>query len=274
MARRRRRSGIPGARGLIGTLRRWWRRWVAWLMVTIGEAQADDEPVRTTDVAELVAKVRTQQDQAPQLPERRIGQVAIPIAQRAGRREREVLRRAGMPPELADRRLGRIEQSPFGIDVLGIDLVPSIEARTLEAWAAEGVDFIRAVPRDLLEDLPAVITESVVRGETWKTLRGRLGERLDIGKRHLELIARDQAAKLNSRITEDMHRAAGVEEYTWRANKDERVRASHRAADGLVVRWDSPGVPGTGFYNEPAHAGRAGQCRCTPEPVVPAEWLG
>lgn len=165
-------------------------------------------------------------------------------------------------------RLGRIEGSPFAAGIQGIDLLGTVERRTLETWAQEGVDLIRAVPERLLRDLPRQLADVMEDGATWRTLRDELGKRLDIGRRHLDLIARDQVARLNSHVTESMHRAAGVTEYRWRANLDGRTRDTHAAANGLIVSWDSPGVPGAGFYGEAAHAGRAGQCRCTPEPVV------
>ena len=181
-----------------------------------------------------------------------------------------------MPAAVERSQLGIVEGSPIslapGLELQGLASLGGVEATVLREWAQEGVDLIRAVPRDLLTTLPDELVAAVTEGATWRTLRDRLRERLDIGERHLELIARDQVAKLNSRVTEATHRAAGVTSYMWQANLDERTRESHRAAHGQIVSWDSAGVPGTGFYGEPSHAGRGGQCRCTAAPVPPPTW--
>lgn len=268
--------GSPSARGYLGSVRQWWRSWVAWALGVAGDAP-DDQPVTQQDVLGITVRMTVAQDRAPPPPsEGRIAQVGAPVAMAAGRHERRLLRRAGMPREVERSRLGIVEGSPIslstGLELPGLESLGGVEATALREWAQEGVDLIRAVPRDLLSTLPDELAAAVTDGATWRTLRDTLRDRLGVSERHLELIARDQVAKLNSRVTEATHRAAGVTSYVWRANMDERTRDTHRAADGTIVAWDSPGVPGTGFYGEPSHAGRGGQCRCTAEPVPPPDW--
>jgi SPP1 gp7 family putative phage head morphogenesis protein len=161
-----------------------------------------------------------------------------------------------------------------GVDLLGVDLVRGgVEQAALDAWAADGVSYIRKVPQERLTNLAKRVSEAVAKGERWETMREDIRAELGVGERHLELIARDQVAKLNGRITQALQEAAGVTSYRWRAARDERVRATHRAVDGQVFTWASGGPPGVAFYGGRAHPGQAGQCRCTAEPVVdPSEW--
>jgi SPP1 gp7 family putative phage head morphogenesis protein len=257
----------PSPRGVIGLIRRWWRSFSRWAWTTLG-AGADDDLVDPSAIGDASVRLTLGQDSAPDFPAAAFATAASPIALYAGRQARSALVRAGMPVDVVRRRLGDIPTSPFAVDLDGIDLLGSIEQRALEEWANEGVALIRTVPQEFLTDLPGQIANVVAEGGTWRTLRKQITDRLNVRRRHLELVARDQVAKLNSRVTQQMHQSAGVEEYVWRANMDSRTRKSHRRANGMVVRWDSPGVPGTGFYGEPSHAGRGGQCRCTAEPVV------
>jgi SPP1 gp7 family putative phage head morphogenesis protein len=222
---------------------------------------------------------------APQPPSpARWLRVARPLAVQAAGAERALLQAAGAPSRILDRLVldtpppvrrpsgRRISRATGAPDVPAIGLVRGgVLEESLAAWASEGVALIRSVPREELADLPQRAAKIADSGARWETLRDELRVRLGVAESRLNLIARDQVAKLNGRVTEDFQRAAGVDSYIWRATDDDRVRESHLAQDGLTFRWDEPGPP-VGFYDEPAHPGQGGQCRCTAEPVSPDWW--
>lgn len=145
--------------------------------------------------------------------------------------------------------------------------------RELDAWALEGARYVSRIPAETTARLAARVAPLVAEGARWETIATEIANVMDASASRLELIARDQTAKLNSRITETLQQRAGIEEYIWRATPDARTRAVHRQANGNRVSWASQGWPNAGFYGQPAHAGRGGQCRCTAEPVPPDDWL-
>lgn len=255
----------PSPRAVVGLIRRWWREWSAWLLGAYDGPEG--EAPTPSDIQTAATRLTVGGDEPP-FPADRYQAAAVPAATTAGRAARGALVRAGMPRDVLDARVGRVVTSQFAVDLEGLDLLGAVEREALVEWSQDGIDLIRAVPRELLDDLPTQIADALTRGERWETLRETIRGRLGVSERHLNLIARDQVAKLNSRVTRAMHERAGVTEYIWRATFDGRTRQSHLDAHGTRVRWDSPGVPGTGFYGTPSHAGQGGQCRCTAEPVV------
>lgn len=82
------------------------------------------------------------------------------------------------------------------------------------------------------------------------------------------LIARTEISTSASRLTEARAVFAGSEGYTWRTSRDADVRETHQEMEGVYVRWDAP--PKTDKGLAPYHAGCGPNCRCYPDPVLPA----
>lgn len=282
-----RERGAPTPGAAIRLLRGWWRSWTSWALRLFGGGEGRSTPTRGEAYDATARLIVGQSSAPPPPPPRAWSAVGARAAVTAAEAERRLLVSMGAPPQVMDRLRpppappapprvfgGGLNAAPVEIPIVSGLQVQGIEGRVLAEWAQEGAQLIRRIPAELLADLPAAIVDAAAQGKTWAALRNVLRAKIGhVGEARLELIARDQTAKLNSRITEALQTEAGVTSYTWRANLDERVRATHRAAHGTVVEWASAGVPGTGFYGRPSHAGRGGQCRCTAEPVVPPGWL-
>ena len=219
----------------------------------------------------------------------------ILVSDVAARRIREALRRMRLPPPPFRVLEGVVEQAGaasmraartgliaagapraglaarLGIDaqlLTGIDIAPSAaEQAVITAWARQGTDLIRTVGQDLVAGLDEHIAEAARTGALTSDLRQIVADRLGVASRHAQFIARDQISKLNGRITEATHKAAGVTSYKWRSARDERTRPAHRALDGTIQRWDAPPVvdPDSGRRE---HPGGDFQCRCSGIPVV------
>lgn len=274
---RERGAPRPGAAIRVG--RAWTRSLGTWALAPVRDRPAQDRP-SASDVALLASRLAGGVS-APDVPSAAWAAVGAPAVARAASAERELLRRLGAPlgvlevldappePDRFDLLAGlRLDAVPPG----ATSALPGIAQEVLAGWTADGTALIRTLSRQVSADLAVLLLEHAEAGSTWATIRNAIRARVAIGQRHAALIARDQVAKLNSRVAESCQLAAGVTHYTWRAMLDERTRQSHRDAHGLVVAWASEGVPGTGFYDTAAHAGRGGQCRCVPEPVVPDVW--
>lgn len=89
-------------------------------------------------------------------------------------------------------------------------------------------------------------------------LERELEQRLQITERRAALIARDQTSKLNGNLAMVRQTSAGISKYTWRTQRDSRVRELHKRREGVIFSWDSPPSDG--------HPGQPIACRCVPEP--------
>lgn len=89
----------------------------------------------------------------------------------------------------------------------------------------------------------------------------------EVTKARAALIARTEVSRAQSNLTQARAMFAGSEGYIWRSSKDGDVRDTHRAMEGVYVRWDAP--PKTDKGIDPYHAGCGPNCRCWAEPVLP-----
>lgn len=166
----------------------------------------------------------------------------------------------------------------------GVDLLAGGPgAEVLSAWAREGVDLIRTLSRDATTKLPGIVQQAAVTGQRWESIVEAVEK---MGARTLSrarLIARDQVAKVNGKVTQELQTRAGIDRFKWRDVGDVRTRETHRDAAskdlvglGVGIYTWAEGAPHTGFYDTWSWPGQAGQCRCWPEPVIRkalrAEW--
>ena len=80
-------------------------------------------------------------------------------------------------------------------------------------------------------------------------------------RRHAQLIARDQTAKLNGAITRRQQEDAGISEYIWSTSGDSRVRETHAALNNKRFKWNDPPVVDAKTGRR-CHPGEDYQCRC------------
>lgn len=130
------------------------------------------------------------------------------------------------------------------------------------SWVKDNTALITKLTDNERERARKTVQAHVQEGTSYKDLTRQIQDDLDVGKARARLIARDQTLKANSQITEANHRSAGVTQFRWVANRDERTRPLHRAINGRLYAYPSghpsEGIPGTHF-----------QCRCFAYPVIP-----
>jgi SPP1 gp7 family putative phage head morphogenesis protein len=242
---------------------RWIRKVRRQILAALGAgATADAEPESEMgEAARMSAKLATLR-LVPLTPAKIEG-VGKPAARQSMRSARKQVISAGVSQTRLSERLGiHVEE------LIGIDVAPTVAERAaLTAWAKEGTDLISTVGQEIVAGLDAEIMDAARRGVLTSDLRQIVADRLGVGQRHAQFIARDQIAKLNAKITESTQAAAGVTSYKWRSSRDQRTRTAHRALDGTIHRWDDPPVvdPKTGRRE---HPGEDYQCRCVAIPVV------
>jgi SPP1 gp7 family putative phage head morphogenesis protein len=147
----------------------------------------------------------------------------------------------------------------LGIDVFPKD--PGIQA-ILDRYLKRNVGLIKKFTGnyvdEVIENVHAGVREGVRPEVIAESFEGRFTKAFN----HAKLVARDQIGKLNGNLTELRQTSLGIEEYTWRTSRDERVRPTHLEKEGKRFRWDEP-PPDTG------HPGNDILCRCSAEPWFP-----
>ena len=131
----------------------------------------------------------------------------------------------------------------------------------IDEWVKTNVELIRTIPQDSLSKMKDVVLNGYRGGESTSTIVKQIQRIYGTERRHAQLIARDQVAKLNGQITKAQQEDAGVKEYIWSTSGDSRVREGHRALNGKRFRWDDPPIVDAKTGRR-AHPGEDYQCRC------------
>lgn len=157
--------------------------------------------------------------------------------------------------------------------VVGIDLSRAIQnedlTNVLQSATRANVKLIRTIPAEYFSQIEQIVYNGTTKGNNARSMIDQiLGVKNQAGQsttskkafNRAKLIARDQTAKLNATITQQRNEKLGIEEYMWVTSRDERVRATHKANDGKIFRWDSP--PPTGHPTEEIN------CRCFAKSII------
>lgn len=156
-------------------------------------------------------------------------------------------------------RFFRSLTNAFGVDIQSIIDEEGLE-ETLSAAVQENVSLIKSIPEQYFDKVEQAVFRNLAGGST-ESLLDQIQAIGNVTKNRAQLIARDQNAKLNARLSKARQEALGVESYRWVTAGDERVREGHRKNNGKVFRWDDP-PKATG------HPGEDIQCRCIPQPII------
>lgn len=129
-------------------------------------------------------------------------------------------------------------------------------------WIRANTDLITKLTDRARARARDTVSRAAAAGVSYRDLTTQIQSDLSIGKSRARLIARDQTLKASAQITEANHKAAGVTQFRWVANHDERTRPLHRELNGQIFSYPNghptEGIPGTHF-----------QCRCFAYPVIP-----
>lgn len=140
--------------------------------------------------------------------------------------------------------------------------------RALEEWIDHNIGLIVTMPQSSLGQMKDIVREGFLTGKRTKDITKEIQDTYHRTKRHAQLLARDQTAKLNGQLTEAQQRDAGVSEYVWSTCGDSRVRKSHHKLHGKRYSWNDPPEVTPGRH---LHPGQDYQCRCRALPVFNLE---
>lgn len=177
------------------------------------------------------------------------------------------------------------QQTALGLDKDGRDLfrrqfrtVFNTDPLMAEPWLAqevstfvsENASLISTLPTEAIADIEQMIFREGRRGASPQEIRSKILEQFKTTEARATLIARDQVAKFNGRLSELRQKQTGITRYTWQTSEDGRVRDDHERLNGKVFDWDDPPITVSSGKRagERNHPGQDIQCRCQAIPVV------
>jgi SPP1 gp7 family putative phage head morphogenesis protein len=145
--------------------------------------------------------------------------------------------------------------------------------QTMNRLVADNARYIRSVAVEAAERLVHEVKTAQQGGARPETINKMLRQRFpELLRSRTRLIARTEAAKASSALTQARAEELDLPCYIWRTSQDARVRDSHRLMEGVVVFYADPPSPealdgvksGLGHY----HAGNCPNDRCVQEVVL------
>lgn len=154
----------------------------------------------------------------------------------------------------------------LGVNILDDYYLGDFYRDAVSQWVSDNVDMVKSIPQDLLGEMKTIIEKSYLAGESFTKVTERLQKQYHLKRNDAKFLARDQTAKLNSKITRMQQETAGCSEYIWSTSGDSRVRDSHKKLNGKRFKWSEPPIVDEKTGRR-AHPGEDYQCRCVAIPV-------
>lgn len=146
------------------------------------------------------------------------------------------------------------------------------ELENMSKIVKHNFEMIKSIPSKFLEVLEHNYTSTLIE-QVAKGSIGRRSFRTQLekhGHKNAALIARTEAAKLQTAILEERSTQLGSVAYIWLASNDRRTRPSHKNMNGVVVFWKQAKPE---LDKMTGHAGEFPNCRCTPQPILDVDDL-
>lgn len=175
---------------------------------------------------------------------------------------------------------GRIIKQTLGVDVAEEYYSKEMYEYIIKQWIAENVAKIKSIPSQTLGNMEQIILDGFMKGKSVRDIQKSIQNEYGVTKGKAVLIARDQIATLNARMSKMQQQDAGCKRYRWSSSKDSRVRDCHRELDGKIFSWDDP--PEMYYYTKSrgkvmtgrrCHPGEDFCCRCVPIPIFDIDAL-
>lgn len=148
------------------------------------------------------------------------------------------------------------------------------ETNVMQETTLHNFEMIKSIPTKVMEIMNKKYTENLINEVIKGSLpRGAFAKELaSHGYKQAKLIARTEAAKLQSSIMETRATSLGCVAYEWLASNDKRTRKSHKEMNGVIVFY-RPAMQKPLLDGMRGNAGEFPNCRCSMEPIVDVEDL-
>lgn len=180
------------------------------------------------------------------------------VAGASGIRQRALAELVELGPD-GDEELDDRELAAVLVARRGVEAPP--DRREALIWARENKRLARSIGDQHVEKLGRKLELAIAAGVGIVALRALVTEQAQQTARRATIIAEDQTQKGVGAQQMQRSVAAGVTQYIWRTQLDDRVREEHAEREGQRFSWDAPPFDG--------HPGDPPNCRCVAEPVIP-----
>ena len=170
---------------------------------------------------------------------------------------------ANLTRKLSVKEWKKAVKATLGLDIEEDYYLGEFYKEALESWIDENVNLINTIPQDTLDRMKQIVYDGFKNGRSTTDMTRQIQAAYGTGRKHAELIARDQIAKLNGNIQKAQQEDAGITEYVWSDCGDGRVRKSHKKLNGKTFKWSDPPLTEDGRR---CHPGEDFQCRCIGRP--------
>lgn len=148
--------------------------------------------------------------------------------------------------------------------LVGVDIKPFVQSHAEDIKQALEYckDYIVSIPQKYLADVQSTVLLNIQKGMRSSSIVKELANQYGITLNRAKVIARDQTSKFNLALTTAQAKDIGSDEFKFSTSHDERVRRTHRDADGKLCRV------GDAIYNLRYDV----MCRCVLIIVVHFDW--
>lgn len=157
-------------------------------------------------------------------------------------------------------------------DELGIDDPMERENPAVRAFLIERENLTRDLAEDTWQGIQRELDQGIAKGESIDELAQRIKDFPGLDKARAKTIAVTETGAAFEQGRDLAMKQAEVEYKEWLSSQDDRVRESHRQADGMQRRRDEPFHVGKALLLHPcdgtAHPEEVVNCRCVSIPVL------
>lgn len=150
---------------------------------------------------------------------------------------------------------------------LEVELRNAPTGETFKRLLQEQVNLITSLPLEAAQRVHEISMNALTGGQRPEEAARLIAATGGVTRSRATLIARTEAARASSALTQSRAQFIGATGYIWRTAGDADVRKIHKHLEGQFVSYDDP--PVAGENGERAHAGMIYNCRCWQEPVLP-----
>jgi SPP1 gp7 family putative phage head morphogenesis protein len=211
-----------------------------------GLVRADVDRAYRTEVSVILAKLRRTLSAVIAPPPERIEPIGEGVERHVGRVFSAEAKAQGVSK---------------AVQAAGADVFTASE---VAAWSRTQAQLILQLGERYLDELEAITNKAAALGTETSEVVKQYQARFDVNQRRADFIARNEIGNLNAQLTEETHKAAGVEEFVWVDSGDDKVRDLHEEIAGQTFPYPQ-GHPTEGLPGQPFN------CRCVAKPKIPGE---
>ena len=133
---------------------------------------------------------------------------------------------------------------------------------------AEQTELIASLPVEAAQRVQRLSVTGLIEGEPLARIMRELARSGEVSEGHARVIARTEASRTASNLTQARAEVAGFPTYRWRTRQDKLVRPGHADMEGRVCEWADPPQIDEGGRLMAFHPGTIWNCRCWAEIII------